>query len=91
MGGDSSKILSAGLPNIEGELGWGNYRMFNKDYPNQGAFGVTIKTGLDWRAGEGYGNNGGAINIDASRSSKIYGNSDTVMPLSFVFIPQIKF
>lgn len=63
---------TAGLPNITGDIGF-----TVGDMQPTGAFGFTdAKTCPALYGGDGTYN----VNIDASRSNNIYGNSDTVQP-----------
>ena len=98
---DTSKALGtyveAGLPNITGTIT--NHGTVN----NNGSFGLhytfednsaiyadTLVSNGFTHAG-GYANNLQNIKIDASRSSNIYGNSDTVQPSSFIVNYFIKY
>ena len=78
------KTVGAGLPNITGylELGWGDDSaagvIMNRSY---GGALYASQRGYSWYAkagGQGWYNN--TVNIDASRSSNIYGKSTTVQP-----------
>lgn len=77
MGGNDSNIgvnVAAGLPNVTGEVG--AFATGDGDYMD-GAFRTT-NTSPNW-----YGNGYASVSwadFDASRSSDIYGNSDTVQP-----------
>ena len=68
--------MSAGLPNITGHFASAT----GKIYSTNGAFTTngTVKGQLNGS----YNGNLGKGYLDASRSSLIYGNSDTVTPLS---------
>lgn len=86
----------AGLPNI---TGWATILPTGKNMTdnNSGAlYGSNFTEGLNAKglsAGTLWGNDmfGKAdINIDASRSNSIYGNSDTVQPPSLTLLPIIK-
>ena len=74
-------VKSAGLPNIAGKAGFdvggGSQVVYSKIsgafYGSDWVSGYVIATG---REGSGYS----AVTLDASRSSSIYGNSDTVQP-----------
>lgn len=73
--------VEAGLPNITGELYTGGNYGFSVFTSANGAF----KSGShsDWRASTQMQNVAGAtenVYIDASRSSSVYGNSNTVQP-----------
>lgn len=79
---DLAKLIPAGLPNITGKAGVqpgmsGTYRL-------EGAFYTADK---NVRVDEGNSNSWSFPNLalDASRSSSIYGNSDTVQPQSIKY------
>ena len=91
--GDVDKYVSAGLPNITGEHG----PIQHINAPLQGSSGALYTPGRtrpygtstwgdyedtpnQFVPGEGYFR----ISFDASKSNPIYGNSDTVMPNSYV-------
>lgn len=80
---DLAKLIPAGLPNITGACGtFGGESRGN--LPDTGALwrevGVAKNTGAD-STGSGIK----SVNIDASRSSSIYGNSTTVQPQSIKY------
>lgn len=85
LGGDSAANMyttqAEGLPNITGKFDAAdlsdNYD--NNRYSTSGAFYATESSYRD--SGNGSGN-GTAINIDASRSSSIYGASNHVTPIN---------
>ena len=93
-GGDVNKYVSAGLPNIKGEHGpiqHINAHMQGSSgalyAPNGGPYGTSTwgsdyedKPNQNISPGQGYFR----ISLDASKSNGIYGNSDTVMPNSYV-------
>ena len=73
MGGDSTNVgfdVAAGLPNITGTIG------STVDGLSTGAFAYLSDGGATYRTGAPSVNH----SFDASRSSAIYGNSDTVQP-----------
>ena len=85
QGGDTLAVIEPGLPNILGQpcllTGIGDY--------TNGAFYSTSNSvngspASEWSAHP-------IIKFDASRSSAIYGNSDTVQPPALQLIPQIKY
>ena len=92
--GDVNKYVSAGLPNITGEHGpiqHINLRMQGSSGAlyspgNTGPHGNSMwgdyedKPNQTGPSGQGYFR----ISLDASKSNGIYGNSDTVMPNSYV-------
>lgn len=66
--------IAAGLPNITGGIGLSTTQM-----SSSGAFTHWQSGGAQgWDGWNSYGNRG--FNFDASRSSSVYGNSDTVQP-----------
>lgn len=78
--------LSAGLPNITGNLTRATLSMYDTVTSKAGALDYTTNSGVN-----GYARNtGGTYNLpnslsfDASKSNAIYGNSDTVQPKSIV-------
>lgn len=72
--------IPAGLPNITGTFGAHGYN------GTSGAF--TFTNGNRWI--ESGGNSVGRGNMDASRSSSIYGNSDTVQPKAIKYRAMIQ-
>lgn len=83
---DIGKYLPAGLPNIIGNTG--TIIAFNHNQPTDGAFYISGTT--DW-----FGHDGGwtrnCISFDASRSSSIYGKSNTVQIESVKTLPILKY
>lgn len=95
-GGDTPSKINAGLPNITGSV---NVGTSDGQASTFGFTGALTKKG-DYPALYGLQNcqqySGeikwtGGINIDASKSSFIYGSSTTVQPPAIVLIPQIKY
>lgn len=77
----------AGLPNIIGDIQTFNY---NTPETTSGAFQqTTTVTNRSTTIGAGAGYQ--TINFNASRSSSIYGSSETVTPLSLSSIFVIKY
>lgn len=76
---DIGNIVEAGLPNITGTL-QSTRRQTSSSTITTGAFEAVAGTGV----GAGYDNNitTGNLNFNASRSNSIYGNSDTVQPIT---------
>ena len=80
-------MIAPGLPNITGYI----------TEVNSGTYGTPTGNGALYvsnRTSGSYGQGDEAkfrLNIDASRSSAIYGASDTVQPPALSLIPQIKF
>ena len=81
QGGDNANVIAPGLPNILGQGGSviantvGGCFYYGSTRPSVGQGNFGIKD----------------LNMDASRSSSVYGNSLTVQPPALVLIPQIKF
>lgn len=72
-------IVEPGLPNITGAFtGTDEFRIG----PTEGAF--TASNPSKSSIGTEYGANNHTINFDASNSSPIYGNSDTVQPHAYI-------
>ena len=88
QGGDTATVLAAGLPNITGDGG----SFFGGGAPNSGAL---YKKPASEAKRPSIVDNGSSefdyLYIDASRSSSIYGSSETVQPPALSLIPQIKF
>lgn len=86
MGGDNVLAIAAGLPNIAGSF----HIMRAGPSSFKGAF-----YGNSGSQGWGVGNNDvmteGDVYFKASRSSNIYGASNTVQPPAISLLPQIKF
>ena len=79
------QILAAGLPNITGVITTNDESKINVS----GAFAIGNSGPVRWPVdSNGESNN---VTFDASRSSSIYGNANTVQPPSIVLIPQIKY
>ena len=78
--GDVNKYVSAGLPNITGEIG--SISASNGRVYCSGAFHRYEEVERNSDSGEDYPNY--VYYFDASHSSSVYGNSDTVQPPSYV-------
>lgn len=82
------------MPNIKGEIGAdggtnAGFAGYSLSYQN-GALSFSLSnTGIDLSVGS-Y-KSAKRIKLDASQSSSIYGNADTVQPPAISLIPQIKF
>lgn len=92
QGGDELSTKSAGLPNITGAVvpgdtayGWG------AGTSASGAFSDYTTGFSHLGMDEQHVNRGNGFTFDASRSSSIYGNSDTVQPPACCLIAQIKY
>ena len=80
----AGEVIEAGLPNITGSATCKKLGKANMHLVNQGALYISSDTG---REGSGDGSDGSPcaiMNIDASRSSSIYGNSQTVQPPAYL-------
>ncbi len=75
---EAGQSVEAGLPNITGAYN-GACMLNSSGVTYDGALYNTNKNALQ-KAGGTSGTTTGAIGLDASRSSSIYGNSDTVQP-----------
>lgn len=89
QGGDSTAVISAGLPNITG-----GFKVAGQngglDFFNGAFYGsAQIPYSVTYRTFEG--TSSFVANLDASRSSVIYGASTTVQPPALQLIPQIKY
>lgn len=79
-----NKYNEAGLPNIEGNIGSGHTNSVFWTAATVGADGAFYTSGSNYQfaAAGGAGSAPAFVSLDASRSSSIYGNSDTVQPPS---------
>lgn len=84
MPDETGKKIDAGLPNITGSAAW-DPRLWSG-----GAFS-NIGTGNHCELCDGRDGAYQGISFDASRSNKIYGNSETVQPPAVKMIPIIKY
>ena len=73
----------AGLPNITGSVGRYTSGYSNDPNRQQGAFTATDNTSMGFYSSKGSSGRGTYINFDASRSSTVYGASDTVQPAAY--------
>lgn len=83
--------VAAGLPNITGSYNsdrWGNWTGCQKGFV--GALGTTL-LGVNKGGTNVNGIEGVILHLDASQSSEIYSNSDTVTPLSMSVVHIIKY
>lgn len=74
----------AGLPNITGDF---SVSAYEHEFQASGAFGVTDK--YSHGDGDDPGKNSKSYDFDASRSSSVYGGSDTVDPNHTTFYPWV--
>ena len=93
QGGDSTAVLAAGLPNIEGSAsGLTTNGGFSYFYSVTGAFGLINSDNYTSLTTPGNTQNKfQGFDFDASRSNAIYGASTTVQPAALQLIPQIKY
>ena len=89
QGGDSLAVLSAGLPNITGQVDFENIEGLWSAY---GCFSGTGPSDNKYPSGT-YDQNTRqtALDFDASHSSSVYGASNTVQPPALQLIPQIRY
>lgn len=82
--GSIGSTVEAGLPNITGTL----FALIKEGYNTSGAFsgGETVN-GMDYQSS---GTGTIPVSFDASRSSGVYGKSDTVTPPSVRLLPCMK-
>ena len=89
QGGDSLAVLSAGLPNITGQVDFENIEGL---WAANGCFSGTGPSDNKYPSSTNDQNaRQTAMDFDASRSSSVYGASNTVQPPALCLIPQIKF
>lgn len=84
-GGDTPSKMEAGLPNITGYA----YVSAGDNHSSSGSLYYTGETVSRGRDGSNWIDF--KLYLDASKSSSIYGNAETVQPPSIVLIPQIKY
>ena len=77
--------IEAGAPNIKGTIAQGYCNGYGSMTEAFYGTGSTIGTG-----GDSHGGYSAFINLDASRSSAIYGNSETIQPPALTLLPCIK-
>ena len=87
QGGDITKIIIAGIPDITGSFGAPTYE--GSSYSADGAFTISSRTSSGRAAGGG----GGSISwaFKASASNTLYGSSETVQPSAINLAPQVKY
>lgn len=88
QGGDTLSIISAGLPDIAGEITGNRGGWLDDTAQGYGAIKL-IKGGSEYQVAGG--NPRWNLQFKASYSNKIYGNSETVQQPALQLIPQIKF
>lgn len=80
------QTFSAGLPNITGSFKNNGHAAFANA---SGAFTIGVRDHCG--SNEGSSSDGGTYTFDASTSSSVYGNSETVQPPALSLIPQVKY
>ena len=92
QGGDNIQVLSAGLPNIEGEIAAVG--------PNEFKFGLGYGAFVSKIIVNSYGKidnqttnskRSDGMLFDASKSNPLYGSSTTVQPPAISLIPQLRY
>ena len=85
--------MSAGLPNITGSVGLRASGSDSGEIISSASGVFSISTGNSWQTLQRTSTNatGHVLNIDATNSNSIYGNSDTVQPPSIVMNYIIKY
>ena len=73
-------LTEAGLPNITGSFSATDIQGAQHDYTGTGCFENNANGSAPYAGGGGNPNTYRLIDIDASRSSDVYGNSNTVQP-----------
>lgn len=73
--------LNAGLPNIQGNIYFAN--LFNENVEADGAFTVSAGTTSTHTANNSNNRTRAVTTLDASKSSSIFGNSNTVQPPAY--------
>lgn len=82
----------AGLPNIEGGFNTNGVRNgFINGSGATRAFSISTSDSTQWGGYDDYYGPIGRLTFNASRSSAIYGNSDTVQPLALTMRPLIRY
>ena len=89
-GGDIPAVLSAGMPNILGEIGNTAKHGFTRPEAIQSG-ALFAKTQMTYDIGEYINSKAYTIGLDASKSNSVYGNADTVQPPAIMLLPQIKY
>lgn len=91
QGGENNEafnLVEAGLPNITGTFN--GHQLFDSAPYGTGAFGTGGSANRKTPGGGGDSGQGG-FNFNASRSSSIYGNSDTVQPPAWTTVFIIRY
>lgn len=88
QGGNAPASVDAGLPNITGQS---NVFNSNQDESYNGAFSTSVLLDGNWAGSSGAGKYKTRLCFDASKSSTVYGKSETVQPPAVTLIPQVKY
>ena len=89
MGGEQVRSVEAGLPNITGTHQFHMNALANYGTGALKSIGSSVKDYV--LTPDNQINNYPVLDIDASRSSPIYGRSETVQPPALTMIAQIKY
>lgn len=87
----SGTVMEAGLPGITGQFGWDGNNVNQLDKFAGSLFGDYISTGTPNARGSVSADGSYLVQLDASRSNPIYGNSSTVQPPAVTMRYYIKF
>ena len=89
------KTLSAGAPNITGEITQNDSETeplsLADSVTTKGALSVTKITNTTGGADLQQGSNIKSIVFNASKSNAIYGSSNTIQPPALILLPQIRY
>lgn len=92
QGGDTTKTITAGLPNITGSFqGTQNDEGAGANQFSGAFYAGAFSTSYKYAAISSASNANTKKQFDASKSNIIYGKSSTVQPPAMVLIPQIKY
>ena len=97
QGGDTPRILAAGLPNIESSFSWmvfqkaGTANSMPTPWKLEDVPELQKKYPAFTEGGQGVFSGGYWIKFNANQSNKIFGSSSTVQPPAIALLPQIRF
>ena len=89
QGGDSTAVLQAGLPNINGNFYVAAYS--DAASLTNAPFSIIGQNLIDSHENRGQTVGGTNVNMNLSNANSIYGNAETVQPPALQLIPQIRF
>ena len=89
QGGEQVRSVEAGLPNITGDVTGTDDGL--DGYTTSACYVSQKGLNINWDSSRGDYKGGVQISFDASRSSPIYGRSETVQPSALTMIAQIKY